>query len=849
MSRVIRFSRGKTNSRPLGLEKAKDPAAEEDGTFPAIETHDSSHPAGTGERSHRASGGPVSKPPRTTRLRHPQKIGWRTAHPGCEDLEPRCSESQIQIGNIRRMVGLYFPKTKDVHYRSEIWVPPTSPHEEEQEPHVLRVRPGSLQIPGSADGDRNIPLRFSEDNAAPHETPQVPRRQSAQLPRRLPRGRGSFPSTEVVQRPPSDDRKQQDRAFKGKGPRPRLPHRFQFHAHFHPNRKNSGNSNTNTANSPSKDAPPPLGKIGRQTSFNQSRRQFSTQTISTISMGRKNRCPMDHSDQTPVEPRKEAQVIRKQQGMARKKLSTDRILEYLRRCLDLGIRRLAPGKGSQMESESTKEGAHQSDGGQSDLLSPSDMGQRSLWKAFDGVDRLRSRSIHTCKAMLQICRSRQSDSRTFSGSRETTLHHGVQANPFGRKLGSGFIISKPRNSDTTMETQPQDHPTPDPLVASQREPRRIAHRSSLDRSNLVASCSRLLQGFPPHKRATEQLPALRKGASRFFAQLQMETGIDCIAPPAELTKSLQYNKHLMRDLSLWRLKKRLSPSSWRTYATSLHTYIQSCKSLGIAAFSPVQEKADAAALWAAYWKHVQGTDASTAQVLSAVRLAYSFLNWPGPSRPTVKEINSIAKRSISGPTRQMDPLLASQVAKWYKNTPPEWTPSLKIHWSPVMSFRDDITLILSMMLLGFTRASEAAKVDWKDIRFLTDTTVWSLKPDKTFKVTRVSIKDGKHIPILSLLNRFRRASNSPQLGRVFRDSRSQCLNTAKITSMVRQVVADLGLSGNFASHSMRRGAATSALHAGWSQYQIQLAGRWQSSAFLQYLRLDERMSIVDKLGL
>ena len=60
----------------------------------------------------------------------------------------------------------------------------------------------------------------------------------------------------------------------------------------------------------------------------------------------------------------------------------------------------------------------------------------------------------------------------------------------------------------------------------------------------------------------------------------------------------------------------------------------------------------------------------------------------------------------------------------------------------------------------------------------------------------------------------------------------------EIVAEIRKVLLILGLPDHqYAGHSFRIGAATSAAIAGIEDSTIQLLGRWQSSAFLRYIRI------------
>lgn len=64
----------------------------------------------------------------------------------------------------------------------------------------------------------------------------------------------------------------------------------------------------------------------------------------------------------------------------------------------------------------------------------------------------------------------------------------------------------------------------------------------------------------------------------------------------------------------------------------------------------------------------------------------------------------------------------------------------------------------------------------------------------------------------------------------------QPLSRQLLTSWLRQIVASVGLPGNFSSHSFRIGAATVAARQGIPDHLIQALGRWTSNAYRLYIR-------------
>ena len=77
-------------------------------------------------------------------------------------------------------------------------------------------------------------------------------------------------------------------------------------------------------------------------------------------------------------------------------------------------------------------------------------------------------------------------------------------------------------------------------------------------------------------------------------------------------------------------------------------------------------------------------------------------------------------------------------------------------------------------------------------------------------------------------------------GPFFINSHGGAVTKSWLVQQVRTILAGLGLpQGEDAGHSFRIGAATSAALAGVEDSTIQTLGRWQSSAFLQYIRMPQ----------
>ena len=61
-------------------------------------------------------------------------------------------------------------------------------------------------------------------------------------------------------------------------------------------------------------------------------------------------------------------------------------------------------------------------------------------------------------------------------------------------------------------------------------------------------------------------------------------------------------------------------------------------------------------------------------------------------------------------------------------------------------------------------------------------------------------------------------------------------STQYLTQKLRDILQQLGVTGNYSGHSFRRGAATSARDAGLSEDKIILLGRWKSDSYKLYIK-------------
>ena len=182
---------------------------------------------------------------------------------------------------------------------------------------------------------------------------------------------------------------------------------------------------------------------------------------------------------------------------------------------------------------------------------------------------------------------------------------------------------------------------------------------------------------------------------------------------------------------------------------------------------------------------------------------------------------------------------------------------LKVHWIPLNNDGDIIMLwaAATLCFFGFFRAGEITlptlksydhkrHLSWGDIAINCaknpQTLKVHLKKSKTDQLGKgVDVYIGKTgcplCPLTAIIHYISLQGTDPGPFFIFKDSLP--LTKPAFINKVRQALQAIGLSQeNFAGHSFRIGAATSAAPAGIEDSVIRKMGRWSSSAFLAYIR-------------
>lgn len=300
----------------------------------------------------------------------------------------------------------------------------------------------------------------------------------------------------------------------------------------------------------------------------------------------------------------------------------------------------------------------------------------------------------------------------------------------------------------------------------------------------------------------------------------------------------------------------LAPSTRRTYGAAMNRFNNFCTHFSIHTPFPVTEPRLCS--FAAYLADQGLAPQTIRSYLSAVRNTQISLGFPDPrdhsSLPILKRVQAGIQRvrSLGGPSARLRlPITAKVMGR------------IRAHLEVAdIAHKELMWAICCTAFFGFFRLGELlpeakAKVDpavslmWGDVAV-----------DGRDKPTmvRVHLKRSKCdqfgaganivlgatgqplCPVTAILRYIQARGPSP--GVFFRKSPSEPVLKPWFVDQLRDVLAAVGLPRHqYAGHSFRIGAATTAAMAGVEDSTIQTLGRWHSSAYLQYIRLpSERLA-------
>ena len=277
----------------------------------------------------------------------------------------------------------------------------------------------------------------------------------------------------------------------------------------------------------------------------------------------------------------------------------------------------------------------------------------------------------------------------------------------------------------------------------------------------------------------------------------------------------------------------------------MRRFYRFCDAYNISAPFPVSEST------LCYFVTVLANDNLAAQTiktyLTAVRDTHIALGFPDPrahsAMPRLDRIQAgirrvLASRGKKKATRLTPAILERMRQHWASGGDENW----QLYWA--MSALCYFGFFRLGELLLPTEAPSRALMRWGDVTFNHASQPTQLKIhlhvakcDQFGEGTNVFIgKTGNTIcPVDACLAYVAVRGASP--GPFFRMRDSKPLLKPKFVSEVRKTLSTLGLPAcDYAGHSFRIGAATAVAAAGIEDSTIQLLGRWNSAAFLSYIR-------------
>lgn len=300
-------------------------------------------------------------------------------------------------------------------------------------------------------------------------------------------------------------------------------------------------------------------------------------------------------------------------------------------------------------------------------------------------------------------------------------------------------------------------------------------------------------------------------------------------------------------------EKGVAASTQSVYQASLRKFSYFCSLFNIVSPFPVSESI--LCYFASYLATIHLSPQTIKTYLAGIRHTQIRLGLPEP-----KEFSSLSRLK----------LIQAGITRVHALAPPSQrqtrirlpiTPAILhgIHklWSPRAADPDVVMLwaAATLCFFGFFRAGEitvpsltswdrSKHLCWGDVAIdsiqspsLIRVSLRQSKTDQLRKGVDVFVgKTGCPLcPVIGVVAYM--AARGNQTGPFFQLQNGTPLTKAHFTTRIRSALQELGLPYNdFAGHSFRIGAATAAAKAGMEDSTIRAMGRWNSSAFLTYVR-------------
>ena len=297
-------------------------------------------------------------------------------------------------------------------------------------------------------------------------------------------------------------------------------------------------------------------------------------------------------------------------------------------------------------------------------------------------------------------------------------------------------------------------------------------------------------------------------------------------------------------------KNGLAPSTQKSYAAALKRFHNFCTLFNVTTPFPVTEHL--LCCFAAYLADQGQAPQTGVSYLAAVRSMQLSLGLPDPrdssSLPILKRVQAGIKRARlqrNIPPRICLPITAKVLEQIRLTLNQSAHPEKILLWAVACTTFFGFFRLGELLLESPTTFSKSASLAWGDVTVDSQSTPTKVKIHlKTSKCNQfgkgadiILGRTHTHLcPVAALTSFMVNRGSDP--GPFFTDSTGTALAKAQFVQAIREILSSVGLPQHqYAGHSFRVGAATSAAMAGIEDSTIQTLGRWHSAAFLQYIRM------------